>query len=68
MRPVVAQGHKVRQIVGSSPTLENEILNISIFFALMSSQSTALITATQHVMSPEFIRNWGTEFPIIFVL
>ena len=31
------------------------------FFALVSSRSAALSSATQHAMPPEFGRKWGTE-------
>ena len=31
------------------------------FFALVSGQSTALSSATQHAKSPEFSGKWGTE-------
>ena len=31
------------------------------FFALVSRQSAALSSATQHAMPPEFGRKWGTE-------
>ena len=33
------------------------------FFALVSRQSAALISATQHAMPPELGENWGIECP-----
>ena len=45
--------------MGSTPTRGNEIF--IHFFALVSRQSAALSSATQHAMPPEFGGNWGTE-------
>ena len=43
------------------PLEEMKYLLLSIFFPLVTRQSTALNSATQHVMPAEFIGNWGTE-------
>ena len=38
------------------------VLNLHFhFFALVSRQSSALRSATQHAIPPEFSRKWGTE-------
>ena len=37
------------------------MFNIFHFFALMSSQSAAFNSATQHAMPPEFGGKWGVE-------
>ena len=39
--------------MGSSPTRENEIFNILIFFALMSRQGAALSSSIQYAMPVE---------------
>ena len=49
---------------GSDPhsRRRNIYLNLYFhFFALVSRQSAALSSATQHAMPPEFGRKWGTE-------
>ena len=33
-----------------------------LFFALVSSQSTVLSSATQHIIPPEIDGKWGVEF------
>ena len=56
-------------VVGSIPTRGDEIftyLNLYFhFFALVSRQSAALNSATQHIMPPEFGRKWRTVCFII---
>ena len=74
----MAQSHKVwllnRLIVGSIFTRWSEILHLYFhFFALVSWQSAALSSATQHTMLPEFGGKWGmecfnTRFPLPILL
>ena len=66
-RGAVAQSVTVKQIgCGFDPHSKrwNIYLNLYFhFFALVSKQSAALSSATQHAMPPEFGRKWGTEVP-----
>ena len=52
----------LRQVVSLIPG-ENEIFNIFIFFALVSKQSTALSSATQHALLPKFSGKCVAERP-----
>ena len=59
LKPVVAQWHKhVTKTVNARGCGGNEIFRI---IALVSKQSTALSSATQHAMPPEFGCKWVTE-------
>ena len=45
------------------PTRENEVfIKMYIFFALVSRQSAALSSATQHTIPKKFGGKWGTEY------
>ena len=60
--PVVAGAQSVTAgVKGSIPTRINDILSISIFFALESRQRSALSSSAQHATPPEFGGKWEAE-------